>query len=91
MTTLLMKHSVADYDSWFAVFTAHEDIRTQHGATAHRVLRDGNDVVLCLDFPDAESIAAFRADPSLAAAMKEAGVVSVPEATVLEEADARDY
>ncbi|MFN8183962.1 MAG: hypothetical protein U0R23_06040 [Candidatus Nanopelagicales bacterium] len=91
MTTLLMKHSVADYDSWFAVFTAHQDVRTQHGATSHRVLRDGNDVVICLEFPDAESIAAFRADPSLAAAMKEAGVVSVPEATVLEEADARDY
>jgi hypothetical protein len=91
MRTLLMKHQVTDFDAWFAGFTAHEEIRTSHGASSHRVFRDGEMVVVSVDFPDAESVAAFRADPALAEAMKQAGVVSVPEVDLLTEVDARSY
>ena len=91
MRTLLMKHQVTDFDAWFAGFTAHEQIRTGHGASSHRVFRDGQTVVVCVDFPDPASVAAFQADPALAEAMKQAGVVSVPEVDLLTEVDARSY
>ena len=91
MSTLLMKHRVTDFDAWFAGFNSHEDLRTSHGATSHRVFQDGSTVVVSVDFPDEASIAAFRADPALAAAMREAGVISVPEVDILTEVDARSY
>jgi len=91
MSTLLMKHQVTDFDAWFTGFNSHEEIRTSHGATAHRVFRDGDTVVVSVDFPDSASVAAFRSDPSLAEAMKAAGVVSVPEVDILTEVDVRSY
>ena len=91
MSILLMKHQVTDFDAWFAGFNSHEGVRTSHGATSHRVFRDGNTVVVSVDFPDAASVAAFRADPALAEAMKKAGVISVPEVDIVTEVDARSY
>ncbi len=91
MSTLLMKHQVADFDAWFAGFSSHEDLRTSHGATSHRVFQDGHTVVVSVDFPDGASIAAFRSDPALAEAMKQAGVISVPEVDILTEVDTRTY
>lgn len=86
-----MKHQVSDFDAWFAGFNSHEDIRTGHGATSHRVFQDGDTVVVSVDFPDEASVAGFRADPALAEAMKLAGVISDPEVDVLTEVDARSY
>jgi hypothetical protein len=37
------------------------------------------------------AFAAFRADPALAEAMKEAGVISVTEVDILTEMDARTF
>ena len=91
MSTLLMKHQVADFDTWFAGFNSHEGLRTSHGATSHRVFQDGHTVVVSVDFPDGASVAAFRSDPALAQAMKEAGVISVPEVDLLTEVDTRTY
>jgi hypothetical protein len=91
MSTLLMRHQVTDFDGWFAGFTSHESLRTSHGATSHRVFQDGDTVVVSVDFPDEASVAAFRADPALAEAMKQAGVISVPEVQILTEVDARSY
>ena len=42
MTTLAARHSVNDFDTWKAAFDTHADIRRGHGATGHRVLRNGN-------------------------------------------------
>jgi hypothetical protein len=86
-----MKHQVTDFDAWFAGFNSHEELRTSHGATSHRVFHDGDIVVVSVDFPDGASVAAFRADPALAQAMKEAGVISVPEVDILTEVDVRSY
>ena len=62
MTTLTVRQSVADYDTWEAAFDGHEEVRRSHGATGHRVLRDGTDVLVLVDFPDAASAQSFRAD-----------------------------
>jgi hypothetical protein len=86
MTTLAVRHTVSDFDTWKSAFDAHASVRTGHGATAHRVLHDGNAVLAIIDFPDASSVQAFMADPSLAEAMSKGGVVGAPDVSILVEA-----
>lgn len=79
MTTLVVRHSVTDYNTWRKVFDEHAAIRRGHGATAERLLRDGNDVLALIDFPDSAAAQAFQADPSLKQAMQSAGVIGAPD------------
>jgi len=91
MTTLVVQHTVSDYDAWKNVFDAHAATRVSHGATSHRVLRDGNDLTVLIEFPDAAALGAFANDPTLAEAMKNGGVVGAPQRAILEEADVVVY
>ncbi len=91
MTTLVVQHTVSDFDTWKSAFDAHASTRASYGATSHRVLRDGNDLTVLVEFPDAASIGNFANDPTLADAMKNGGVVSVPVRTILEEAEVVTY
>jgi uncharacterized protein (DUF1330 family) len=91
MTTLAARHSVADYDTWKAVFDEHASIRRDHGATGHRVLRDGNDLLVLVEFPDAEAARSFVTDPSLLAAQRIGGVQGTPDGGVYVEAEQVRY
>lgn len=91
MTTLVVRHTVEDFDRWSTGFKDHGDVRRSHGATGHRVLRDGNHVLALMDFPDADSAAAFEADPSLKEEMHRAGVVGAPEISVWNEDSEERY
>ncbi|HTY71226.1 MAG TPA: cyclase [Actinomycetes bacterium] len=82
MTTIAVRHSVADYDTWKLVFDEHEKIRRSHGATEHRVLREGNNVLALIHFPDAASARTFSEDPSLHDAMERGGVLGAPDVSV---------
>lgn len=86
MTTLAVRHSVSDFDTWKSAFDGHASVRSGHGATAQRVLHDGNNILVLIDFPDAASAQAFMADPSLHDAMSEGGVIGAPDVSVLVEA-----
>lgn len=86
MTTLAVRHTVSDFDTWRSAFDGHSSIRTGHGATSERILHDGNAVLVLIDFPDAESAQAFMADPGLAEAMAKGGVVGAPDVSILVEA-----
>jgi hypothetical protein len=58
-----------------------ETLRTQHGCTAHRVMRmpaDGNDLFVTHEFPTAEQAGSFAHDPALRAGMQAAGVEGAP-------------
>lgn len=91
MTTVAVRHSVADYETWKAAFDEHDQVRRSHGATGHRVLRDGNDLLVLLEFPSDSAAAAFQADPSLGAAMAKAGVQGAPDISVRTESDQVRY
>jgi len=91
MATLVVQHSVSDFDTWKNSFDAHASVRAGHGATSHRVLHDGNDVIVLIEFPDVPSIESFATDPSLAQAMKDGGVVSAPQRSIVEEAEVVTY
>ena len=91
MTTLAVRHTVQDFDVWKAAFDAHAATRRGHGATGHRVLRDGHDILVLIDFDDQEQAGAFTADPSLKEAMADAGVTSAPDITIREETEGLRY
>jgi hypothetical protein len=82
MTTLAVRHTVADFDTWKAGFEGHDESRRSHGATGHRVLREGNNVLALIEFPNAAAVEDFQNDPSLRQAMQTAGVVGAPDITV---------
>jgi len=79
MTTLAVQQSVADYDAWETAFDEHEKARRSHGATGHRVLRNGDDVLVLIEFPDEASAQSFQSDPSLPEVMARAGVIGAPD------------
>jgi len=86
MTTLAARHSVADFDTWSRAFDPHADIRRDHGAAGRRVLRNGNDMLVLVEFPDAGSAAAFQSDSSLSEAPTRGGVQGAPEGAACSEA-----
>lgn len=81
MATLMVKHAVADYESWRAVYDEAASIRAQYGCTDDRVIRDASDpsqVLVLHEFPTLEDARSFAGDPALAAAMARGGVVGTP-------------
>lgn len=91
MTTLAVRHSVADYETWKSGFDKHNEARLGHGATGHRVLRDGNDLLVLIEFPDAAAAQAFSSDPALRTAMQNAGVQGAPDISLRAEAEQVQY
>ncbi|MDQ1426222.1 MAG: hypothetical protein QOD72_3720 [Acidimicrobiaceae bacterium] len=88
-TTLLVRHTVADYDAWRVVYDEAEAIRAQHGCTGQRVLRlpaDANDVMITHEFPAVDQAVAFTNDANFGAAMQRAGVTSAPRIEIFESA-----
>jgi len=85
--TLVVRHTVADYAAWREVYDTVEPVRTTHGCTGHRVLRDpadANDVVITHEFPSVANAQAFTQDPDFGAAMKKAGVTSAPRIEIFQ-------
>jgi hypothetical protein len=94
MAKVIVQHSVADYDTWFAVFTEHGEVRRRHGATGHSVTRsaaDPNSIVIVNEFATLEGASAFSQDQSLRQAMARAGVTSAPQVWIVNEADVATY
>jgi quinol monooxygenase YgiN len=85
--TLVVRHTVADYAAWREVYDTVEPVRTTHGCTGHRVLRDpadANDVFITHEFPSVANAQAFTQDPDFGAAMKKAGVTSAPRIEIFQ-------
>jgi hypothetical protein len=91
MTTLAVRHTVNDFDTWKAGFDGHDDGRRDHGATGYRVLRDGDVVLALIEFPDAASAQAFKTDPRLREVMDKAGVIGTPDVSIWSEAEREQY
>lgn len=94
MAKVIVQHHVADYERWLPVFTEHETVRRQHGATGHsinRAVSDPNSIVIVNDFATLDGARAFSEDPSLPAVMARAGVDGPPQVWIVDEAEARRY
>jgi len=85
--TIAVRHTVADFDAWHAVYEEAEAIRLAHNYTGKRLLRtpgDTTDVFITHDFPTIADAQAFLDDPDFAAAMQRAGVTSAPRIEIYE-------
>lgn len=94
MVKVVVQHHVTDYHAWYPVFTEHEAVRRQHGATGHALMRsqdDPNTLVIVSEFASAEGAKAFMADPSLAEAMSRGGVDSEPGVWLCDEVETKAY
>ena len=87
----LVRHSVESYDDWKPVFDAHEASCRRHGATGHRVLHDGNQITILIDFPDRGLAAGIASDPTLPEVTSKAGVVGAPEIAFVEPSEQLSY
>ncbi|HEY1777790.1 MAG TPA: hypothetical protein VGG41_16660 [Solirubrobacteraceae bacterium] len=79
MTTFLVRHRVADYDAWRAVYDGAADMQRSAGVTEQAVYRDAHDpntVLIMHRMASREEAEAFMANPDARAAMESAGVDS---------------
>ncbi|MEJ1935562.1 antibiotic biosynthesis monooxygenase [Nostoc sp. NIES-2111] len=81
MTTLFVRHTVANYAKWRALYDSFAPVQAKGGVTAEAVYQsvdDPNDITVTHEFSSLEAARAFVAAPELKAAMSEAGVVGAP-------------
>jgi heme-degrading monooxygenase HmoA len=89
MAKLLVHHKVQDYSAWRKIFDEDDERRKEYGSSGFQVLKsagDPNDLTVIMDWPSVDAAKAFAASDALKEKMKNAGVISQPEMTFLEEA-----
>jgi heme-degrading monooxygenase HmoA len=90
MPSLLIRHHVADYPAWKAVFDEHDLTRRANGAQGSRLFRNAanpNEVVLLLAWDDLERARLFVDSDDLREAMAQSGVTDRPDIWFLEDVD----
>ena len=78
---MAVRHTCQDFDAGKPVFDRGVGLRQERRATSEMVFRDGNDVMVLVEFPDADSQEAFQGDPRLRQDMQDAGVIGAPNVT----------
>jgi len=81
MATLVVRHSVAEYDAWRTVYDEADALRAKHGFTGGRILQDAADpstLLVLQEFPSLADAQSFAGDPGLQAAMERGGVTGPP-------------
>ena len=89
MSSIIIRHRVADFDVWKAAYDEHGSARRDHGLTDTGLLRDEDDanmVTILLSTDDTARAREFFASDDLRETMAGAGVVSQPEMWIANEA-----
>ena len=88
MIYMLLRHSVEDYGRWKECFDLHLAARQAGGATHEayvmRNVEHPQEIIVLLGWHDLASVRSFADSVSLQMAMKQMGVVGLPEVCVLE-------
>ena len=94
MPVMIVKHKVADFKQWKTVFDSMNEVRGQHGWTAHEVYQNADDpnfVTIVNHMRDIVRAKAYGGSDALKTAMAKSGVQGPPEITFLNDADLRLY
>jgi hypothetical protein len=94
MATMIVKHRVANFESWKKVFDEMVPVRAKHGWMGHLVLRDAADpnlVTIVNRIKTIEGAKAYGGSPELRAGMQRAGVEGPPEISFCEDAAEATY
>jgi hypothetical protein len=87
MNYVLIRHKVADFTQWKAVFDAHRGTRQDAGLKEKYVLRgvqNLNEVVILLEAEDLQKARAFMDSADLREVMDKAGVLGKPDVYFLQ-------
>jgi hypothetical protein len=79
---LLVRHKVAGFERWKAVFDGHAEAQRAAGITVMHVMRnleDPGEVFLLFDVADVERARAFVFSPQVPGAQQESGVLDTPD------------
>jgi hypothetical protein len=82
MFYLLVKHRVADFAKWHAIFTSHEEAQEKAGLHLLHLLRDTSDpelVVLLFRTEDPARARGFTSAPEASQAAHDSGITGTPE------------
>ena len=82
MVRMFVRHKVADYGAWRAVYDALDPVRVELGVSGHEVFQavgDPTDVTAWHDFSSQDAAEAFASSPQLREAMQQAGVQGAPD------------
>jgi len=88
MVHVLVRHAIADYKAWRAVFDASLGFRHKGGEQNCRIFREMDEdgsVTLLFEWESADRAHRFMSSSELKAKMKEAGVLGTPEVHYLSE------
>jgi hypothetical protein len=91
MIVMAIKHQVADYSAWKAVFDTYTPV--SRGALFNRVNRgvdDPNTVLVVCGFGSADEARSFQGDAALKEKMQSAGVTSAPRFEIYEQVDSSE-
>jgi hypothetical protein len=94
MATMIVKHRVANFESWKKIFDEMGTVRAKHGWTGHLVLRDASDpnlVTIVNRMKSLDGAKAYGGSPDLRAAMQRAGVQGPPDISFCDDADEGRY
>ena len=86
MPCMMIRHRVAEFTQWKPVYDAHADVRRDAGLEEAFLLRDVDDpqqVVILFRTSDLARAKIFAQSADLREAMQNAGVLGVPEITLL--------
>jgi hypothetical protein len=89
MSSIFIRHRVADFDAWKTAFDEHGSVRRDHGLVDTSLLRDEDDanmVTIVLSTDDTTRAREFLASDNLRETMDGAGVTSQPELWIANEA-----
>lgn len=89
MSSVFIRHRVADFDVWKAAYDEHGAVRREHGLADSGLLRDEDDanmVTIVLTADDAGRAREFLSSGDLREVMQGAGVVSQPDVWIASDA-----
>ena len=81
MTTMFIRHAVADYKAWRKIYDDFASVQKAKGVTAQAVYQDAdnlNEITVTHDFATVEAARAFVNCEELKSTMQNAGVVGAP-------------
>ncbi len=82
MASMVIRHTVRDFDAWKTVFDGVADVRKAGGELSGVLLRNEsnpNEILAVFEWESLEKAHAFVESPELKAAMAEAGVMGPPD------------
>jgi hypothetical protein len=90
MVTVIVQHEVRDFADWKKIFDADDPSRSKEGVKLEGLyssVGNPNDVTMIFTAPDARLFESMMSNPERQEAMKEAGVIGVPSARILNQVE----